>query len=99
MTNIKSRDAVFAAAVWQAPNLLHLLLKWGWLSAFFLICIPAVSGLSSFVVSNWSSGAAKQAEYTRLKLECQRQQTAKYGYFNRSSCHNYANNQVGLYAD
>jgi len=97
--DIKGRDAAIAAGVWQGPAYLHILFKWGWLSVFFFVCLTTAATYSGWVVNNWQTAATKRAEYSRLNLECRRQQTAKYGYFNRSSCHNYANNQVGLYAN
>lgn len=97
MSTIKSRDAVFAAAVWKSPDLLHLLFRWGWLSFFFIVCIPSVAAVASFMVTNLHAGNARQAEYNRLKTHCQSEQYAKQGFYNSRSCHYYANSQVGLY--
>jgi len=97
MSSIKSRDAVYVAAAWKSPDLLHLLFRWGWLSFFFIVCIPSVATLTSFAVTNWQAGNARQAEYNRLKTHCQKEQYAKQGFYNHRTCHYYANSQVGLY--
>ena len=96
--DVKGKHIVGTAAVWRSPDLLHVILSNGFK---FTLLMVVLHGCNS-VVSSFSENVEKQnktkAGYERMLKKCQLVQLEKYGNYDHTGCHKWANAKYRAYA-